>query len=259
MPDADAKGAVQASFGANAEKYVTSPTHARGNDLDLVVPWLDPKPDWIALDVATGAGHVAKALSPQVATVVAADLTVPMLATARRFLDGSGCRNVVYVAADAEALPFLDGAFDCVTCRIAAHHFPEPRRFVAEAARVLKPGGRMVLIDNVAPEDPSLATFFNELERMRDTSHVRAASPSEWRAWLAAAGLVERNAQMGRKKHDFPDWVGRTTTSPEQRAAVEAFALGASAAARQHFAIEVADGRVASWTADDLTLLAEKA
>jgi ubiquinone/menaquinone biosynthesis C-methylase UbiE len=255
---ADAKGAVQAQFGANAEKYVSSPTHARGDDLDLVVPWLQPQPAWIALDVATGGGHVAKALSPRVATVVAADLTVPMLAAARRHLDGAGCRNVVYVAADAEALPFLDGAFDCVTCRIAAHHFPDPRRFVAEAARVLRPGGRLLLIDNVAPEDPALGAFFNELERMRDPSHVYAATPAEWRSWLAAVGLVEKSARMGRKTHEFRQWVERTATSPEQIGAVEAFALAATAPAREHFAIQVEGGRMASWTADDLTLLAEK-
>jgi SAM-dependent methyltransferase len=258
MDGSDVKGAVRAQFGANAEKYVTSPTHARGDDLELVLPWLDPQPHWLALDVATGGGHVAKVLSPRVAAVVAADLTVPMLEAARRHLAGAGCRNVVYVAADAEALPFLDSAFDCVTCRIAAHHFPDPARFLGEAARVLRPGGRLLLIDNVAPEQADLARFFNELERLRDGSHVRAASPGEWRAWLADAGLLERRARMGRKTHPFRQWVERTATSAEQMAAVEAFILAAPPEARRHFAIEVADGRVASWTADDLAVLAEK-
>jgi SAM-dependent methyltransferase len=259
MAQADGKEAVRAQFGANADKYVTSATHARGSDLELVVPWLDPQPAWVALDVATGGGHVAKALSPRVAVVVAADLTAPMLAAARRHLEGAGCRNVIYLTADAESLPFLDEAFDCVTCRIAAHHFPDPSRFLAEAARVLKAGGRLLLIDNVAPEDGDLAAFFNELERMRDPSHVRCAPASQWRAWLAAAGLTERNARIGRKRHPFRDWVERTATSPEQMAAVEAYALAAPAAARAHFALEVTDGRVSAWTAYDLALLAEKA
>ncbi len=259
MAEADPKGAVRAQFGANAEKYVTSATHAQGSDLDLVVPWLDPQPNWVALDIATGGGHVAKALSPHVATVVAADLTAPMLAAARRHLEGAGCRNVLYVAADAEALPFLDAAFDCVTCRIAAHHFPDPQRFVAEVARVLKPGGRALLIDNVAPEEPELATFFNELEKMRDPSHVHCAPASQWRTWLSTHGLTERDARIGRKKHPFRDWVERTATSKEQMAAVEAYALAAPPAARECFAIETAEGRMVSWTAYDLTLLAEKA
>lgn len=249
---------VRAQFGRNAEKYVTSPTHAQGSDLDLVVPWLQPQPDWIVLDVATGGGHVAKALSPLVRLVVAADLTPEMLAAARNHLSGAGCGNVLYVRADAQALPFLDGSFHAVTCRIAPHHFPAPERFVAEAARVLRPGGHLLLIDNAAPEDPELGRFFNELEKMRDPSHVRCASASEWRAWLGAAGLRERAARMGRKRHPFRQWVERTGRTPEQIERIEAYVLAAPEAARRHFEVTVAGGHVVSWAADDFAVLAEK-
>src|SRR5690606_39820909 len=62
----------------------------------------------------------------------------------------------------AEDLPFADGSFDLVTCRIAPHHFADVQRAVHEVARVLRPGGLFLLIDSVAPEDPELDEFLNE-------------------------------------------------------------------------------------------------
>jgi SAM-dependent methyltransferase len=255
----DVKAAVQRQFGANADKYVRSPTHAAGADLELLVPWLQPARDWVVLDVATGGGHAAKAVAPHVACVVATDLTAPMLAAARRHLQDAGCRNVVYVRADAEDLPFPDAAFDAVTCRLAAHHFPQPRRFLAEAARVLRPGGCLLLIDNVAPDDPELAAFLNAVEHLRDPSHVRCATVAEWRAWLAECGLAERRARAGRKRHGFAEWVGRTAETPQQAAAVAERLRSASERARAHFAITLtATGEVEAWTADDWAVLAER-
>ncbi|BBP91069.1 hypothetical protein BsIDN1_46870 [Bacillus safensis] len=126
-------------MGENAEKYVTSQTHAKGADLDLIVEWTAPKESWIVLDIATGGGHTAKALAPYVNQVFATDLTKEMLshtslhlkAYPQIFLCSSGCRKP----------SFLDGTFDMVTCRIAAHHFPHPEQFAKEASRVLKSNG----------------------------------------------------------------------------------------------------------------------
>lgn len=118
------KETVKDQFARNAEKYVTSETHAKGDDLALMVEWMQPKGDWTVLDIATGGGHVTKHLSPHVAHIFATDLTREMLATAQRHLSRT-CENVWYMVADAEELPFLDQTFDVVTCRIAAHHFPK--------------------------------------------------------------------------------------------------------------------------------------
>lgn len=245
------KAKVQDVFGANAEKYVASEIHAKKSDLDQIVEWLQPQKEWKALDIATGGGHVAKALAGHVGMVYAADLTQRMLEAAKKHLEESGCENVMYVVADAELLPFLDGVFDVVTCRIAPHHFPHPEVFVSEAARVLKPGGRMILIDNVAPEDDDLAAYMNKVEQLRDRSHVRCAKVSEWKAWFAQAGLVEERSLQRRKHFTFPTWVLRTAEDEEQPAEVEAYVRSGGAKEHAYFEVKTEDGRVQSFEIDE--------
>lgn len=252
------KAAVCRTFARSAQEYVTSESHARGDDLALLLDWLDPSPSAEALDVATGGGHVARALASRVRRVVACDLTREMLAAARAHLEGAGAADVVYVVADAEDLPFLDGAFDIVTCRIAAHHFPRPDRFVAEAARVLRPGGAFLLIDNVVPEDAGVARFVNVLEKLRDESHVRCASVAEWRAWLADAGLVEERSRRRRKPIDFPSWVRRTATSAAQITEVERHLATASRATRDWLGVAVGEDGVTSFRLEEWMALYRK-
>ena len=167
------KARVRDQFGRTAQSYVSSQTHAHGSDLDRLLELAAPQPTDLALDVSTGGGHTALALAPHVGRVVASDLTPAMLAAARRFLTEQGITNVDYVIADAERLPFLDASFDLVTVRIAPHHYADVHAACRELARVLRPSGHLVLIDNVAPEDPELDAFMNDIERRRDPSHVR--------------------------------------------------------------------------------------
>ncbi|MDR6880002.1 class I SAM-dependent methyltransferase [Bacillus sp. 3255] len=208
---------VQEQFGKHADKYVTSDIHAKGDDLELLVNWLAPENTWHVLDIATGGGHVAKQLSGHVHHVIATDLTRPMLVAAANHLKQSQCDNVTYVVADAEQLPFLDHSFDAVTCRIAAHHFPHPHLFLQEAARALKPGGKFVLIDNVAPADAALGHFMNTFEAMRDTSHVRCLSVAEWQSLAEQAGLLVEKYVMNRKEYKFPTWVMRPPRAKRKR------------------------------------------
>ncbi|MED1951241.1 class I SAM-dependent methyltransferase [Brevibacillus centrosporus] len=255
--DKKIKEEVKQQFGANAEKYVTSQTHATGDDLSLLAPWLNPSSDWVFLDVATGGGHLTKKIAPRVGQVFATDLTGPMLAAARNHLKAH-CSNVFYVVADAEALPFLDDTFDAVGCRIAAHHFPNPQAFVQEVARVLRPGGKFVLIDNIAPEEEELDRFVNTLEKLRDTSHVRSYSRSEWREWIEQAGLAEGQSRIRKKTFPYATWVRRTTESEEQVAQVTAHITEAKAEAQTYFAVEKAGEEVVSIQVDEWMAMFEK-
>ncbi|WP_231514904.1 class I SAM-dependent methyltransferase [Oceanobacillus salinisoli] len=115
----------------------------------MLVDWLSPDLQMSVLDIATGGGHVAKTLSPFVQTVFATDLTKEMLAVTANYLHDY--KNIHYVIADAEDLPFLDQSFDIVTCRIAAHHFQDKERFIQGVKRVLKDDGKFLFIDNVTP------------------------------------------------------------------------------------------------------------
>lgn len=257
MDDEKIKQKVKDVFGKNAEKYVTSESHAKGQDLPLLVEWLQPQPSWIVLDIATGGGHVAKALSPYVATVYASDLTEKMLENTASHLNKE-CKNIFYIIADAENLPFLEGTFDAVTCRIAPHHFPNPRHFIEEVERVLKPGGKFLLIDNVAPEEEKLDNFMNKVEKLRDESHVSCLTISEWRGLFSAAGMHEVQSQNRKKTFQFPTWVATTATSQQQMEAVEQYIIKASEEIKSYFSVMINDHHVQSHQIDEWMVLCRK-
>ncbi len=199
---------VQEQFGANAAAYAGSVVHAKGASLGRLVDLAKPAEDWIALDVATGAGHTAFAFAPLVAEVVAADVTAQMLAQARRLARERNHANVLLETADAADLPHAEETFDLVTCRIAPHHFADIARFVSEAARVLRPGGLLAVADNIVPPGP-IGDYVNAFERLRDPSHRRCWSLEEWRASFADAGLRLMHTETLAKRLDFEFWAGR--------------------------------------------------
>lgn len=211
---------VSAQFGAAAAAYTTSPVHADPDALRQVVELAEPRPTDRALDIATGAGHTALALAPRVAEVVAYDMTQPMLRETARNAAARGLTNIVTQQGIAEALPFPDASFDIVTVRTAPHHFADIRAALREMARVAKPGARIVVVDSTAPEDADLDRQWNHIEKLRDPSHVRNHTPSEWRSMLADAGLrvtFEESSfalENGRPM-DFAAWVRRMNTPPE--------------------------------------------
>lgn len=207
---------VQERFGAFAQSYATSIPHAQGNSLARLVECVAPRSGWIAVDVATGAGHVALALASRVALVVASDLTPQMLGVARGLAEARGLRNVSLVNLRAEALPFADASVDLVTCRIAPHHFDDVRMFVMELARVLRPGGLFGLVDNVSPDrsvmdgdDDALAAAaleYNAMEKLRDPSHRHCLALAQWRSLVAEADLAERHVELLDKAMVFNSW-----------------------------------------------------
>lgn len=258
MNDELKKQAVQEQFGSHAQSYVTSVIHARGIDLGEMVSWLEPSRDDAALDIATGGGHVANALSPAVQQVVALDLTRPMLDVAQAHSRSLGLDNILYVIGDAEYLPFADASFELVTCRIAPHHFPHPQHFIREVVRVLKPFGRFALTDNVAPKDEEAARFLNEVEQMRDPSHVQDLPVSVWKEWLEQAGLTVVREKKWTKVFPFPEWVARTADVEEQRQAVEQLLLSAGEAFSAQFDIRIERGRVQSFVCEQWLALCQK-
>lgn len=252
------KERVRTAYSAAASAYVTSPTHAGGSDLGRLIDLVAPHAGEKALDISTGGGHVALALARRDARVTAVDLTPAMLAAAREHLRSEGVNTVSWVVGDAERLPFLDASFDIVTIRIAPHHYADVGASLREVARVLVPGGRLGLIDNIVPEDAHLADAMNDWERRRDPSHVRALPLSEWRALLAAAGLRITTLETGRKRHRFDEWAARTGMSPEDRQTLVDTML-ADRAAREAFAVEEEAGTVRAWSCEYVVLRAEKA
>lgn len=215
MNAADYKTLSREQYTKHAQGYVTSKAHAKAPELARLVEIAQPQPDWMVLDVATGGGHTALAFAPHVARVVATDLTPKMLETAEAHIAGQGATNVEFRLADAEDLPFDDGAFDLVTCRIAPHHFPDCARFVREGVKVLREGGLLLVQDHVLPDDEEAARAVDDFERLRDPSHNRAFSEGEWRFMFEDAGLDVDHTEQIVKRHAFIPWAERQGCTPE--------------------------------------------
>lgn len=249
---------VQRQFGDNAEKYVSSEEHSHGEDLQLAVKWLRPTSEDSALDVATGGGHMAKAIARHVKSLIVSDGTPDMLEAARHHLQDAGVQNAHYLVANAEALPLLDESFDIVTCRIAAHHFLRPDRFVAEVARVLRPNGRFLLVDNVVPDDEILADFMNLVETVRDPSHVQCLSIERWKSLFAANELKLAADRLAKKIHPFSSWLERMAPSNAHRFATTAMLLEAPEEVKTHFEIIVQNGGIQTFATDQWVALSVK-
>jgi ubiquinone/menaquinone biosynthesis C-methylase UbiE len=228
---------VREQFARMAQAYVTSASHARGADLPRLLELAQPRADQRFLDIATGAGHTLRTFAPRVRAALGVDATYEMLRAARGVLAGGGVQATL-VQADVAALPLPDGAMDLAACRIAAHHFPEPRLAFAEAHRVLRPGGTFLLVDNYAPEDPALDAFVNDLERVRDPSHAREHTLQGWRRLLEDVGFAAEIADRLDTRIELDDWLARAGTDRDRAARVRAMLAGASAETARAFAID---------------------
>lgn len=259
---ADVHRQVQEQFGATAAAYTRSAGHGDANALAFLVSLAAPQPEDVALDIATGAGHTALAFAPRLREVVAYDLTPAMLAETAKSAAQRGLANVVTQQGPAEELPFADDSFDIVTVRLASHHFADNPRAVREMARVARPGARILIVDNYGPEDPALDEQLQEIEKLRDASHVRSYTLSVWNQLLCDAALriereiTDRYSESARGMH-FSDWVTRSKTPPDRVAQLREIFRNASPALRQLLAIEI-DGDDIWFCLPQVTLLARK-
>ncbi len=158
------------------------------------------------LDVATGPGFIAMLFAERAKEVIGVDLTPAFLAKAQANSAERGLHNIRFREADVENLPFADGSFDIVTCHKALHHFSRALKALSEMHRVLKRSGRLVLGDSLSSDDPQIAARHNELERLRDPSHVEMYGPKKLQRLIEQAGFRTEKIQQFEDERDVESW-----------------------------------------------------
>ena len=190
--------------------------------LRLIVEAASPRPDDTLLDVACGPGLVVCAFAPQVRQATGIDLTPAMLEEARKAAAQRRLRNVALDRGDVYALPCEDGSFSIVIARYAFHHLLDPSAALREMARVCAPGGRILVVDAYAPEDPTQAAEYNRIERLRDPSHARALSLRELASLFSRCGLGQPWIIRYELPVELKDLLARAFPNPGDEAEIAA-------------------------------------
>jgi len=191
-PGKDKKAASRDYFDRHAASY------ERGGRFRAVqrpqveaLAWLGLRADDRLLDVGCGTGMAVRTAALGVARAVGLDLSPQMIAEARRL--AQGVAGAEFEVGDGEQLPFADAEFTAVLCTTSLHHYPQPARAIAEMARVLIPGGRVVIGD--PNRDRFSIRLLDGFCRRFQQSHVRILNSGELEAAIRGAGLVPAGFQ----------------------------------------------------------------
>jgi SAM-dependent methyltransferase len=178
-------------FTRQAVPFNTASTITNERALAMIVEAAEAGPDDTVLDVASGGGLIVCAFAPKVRHATGIDLTPAMLEQSRKLAGGKGIANVTWKQGDVTTLPFADASFSIVVTRYSFHHFLEPLAVFKEMVRVCRPGGRILVVDMYASEEPAKAAEWNKLEKLRDPSHVRCLSLTELKGLFGKVGLPQ--------------------------------------------------------------------
>jgi ubiquinone/menaquinone biosynthesis C-methylase UbiE len=212
--------ALQRRFAETAERMAAHQDARAAATQEQLRRFLAPTGAERALDVGTGAGAFALALAPLVREVVAVDVVPELLDQARL----RAPENVTLVEADARTLPFEAAAFDLAVTARTLHHAHRPELVVAEMTRVLRPGGTMLVVDQLAPVDPLAAIELNRFEQARDPSTTRILADVDLRGLFDANNLVLRSGEIVREDRDLDRYLDLAGCRGDERRRAHALA-----------------------------------
>jgi ubiquinone/menaquinone biosynthesis C-methylase UbiE len=216
------KDAVQKQFSRTVEAFSKIAVRDAPAVVEEKVAFAKPQQEDIVLDVACGPGTFVLAFAPKVRFSRGIDLTLEMLRQAHAFREERGISNVAFECGDAEQLPYPDRTFDLVTCQMSLHHVPKPILAVREMLRVLKPEGRLVVIDTLGPESDAKFELHNRIESLRDPSHVESLRLTTFLSMFEELGLETVRQSLKRRQRSFNHWMLRAGLEPKHKRYQEA-------------------------------------
>ncbi|HEV2726790.1 MAG TPA: class I SAM-dependent methyltransferase [Solirubrobacterales bacterium] len=212
---------IRAEFSQQTETFATAPalrTAAVLGELVELAP-ADSEARW--LEVACGPGMISRELAPRVGSVHGVDLTPAMVERGRADAAEAGLANLEFSVGDATALELEAAGFDGAITRFSFHHIPAPQRALAEMARVVRPGGWVVVGDHAANRDRDAYAWAEEIERLRDPSHWSCLTPEQLRAMGEEAGLELDLEKVVPLELDFQGWLERSSGGPVNAALID--------------------------------------
>lgn len=225
MPSDLHRDRILDQFTRQATPFSTASTITDAAALKMIIDAARPLGTDTMLDLACGGGIVVCAFAPHVRHATGIDLTPAMLDQADVLAKQKNTPNVTFRLGDATAVPFEDGSFDIVVTRFSMHHFPDPPAALREMRRVCAPGGRIVVVDMFASEQPEQAAVWNRLERLRDPSHVRCLSLTELKALFAKAELPAPDVSFYELRDTVRNLLARSFPNPgDERKITDMFA-----------------------------------
>jgi ubiquinone/menaquinone biosynthesis C-methylase UbiE len=209
--------AVRKQFAKTVEAFAKHAVRDAPEVVAEKVEFAKPQPTDLALDVACGPGAFVLALAPRVRFGRGIDLTEEMLRQARAFQRERQIANVCFDCGEAEQLPYPDATFDLVTCQCSIHHMPKPALAVKEMVRVMKPEGRLVIIDPLAPESDAKRELHNRIEALRDPSHTETLRLTTFLEMFEQHGLEIVRQTIKRRPRSFNHWMLRAGLEPRHK------------------------------------------
>jgi ubiquinone/menaquinone biosynthesis C-methylase UbiE len=217
--DRELKALVRDRFTKTAEVFGDYAVVSRVAEAESLARLVSAGPADLALDLACGPGTLALRFAKHVRWICALDFTPAILARARHKAAEEALLNKFsFAIGDAQVLPFADGSLDLAVTSYSLHHISDPERVVREMARIVKRGGRVGLIDILAPEDPKVRELNHRIEYIRDHSHSRSLTQPEFGALMNDAGLRITATDIREHPRTFDHWMhvaGWQPTDPE--------------------------------------------
>lgn len=204
MPDRDAGSGHRSTLQEEFERAAPTFAERTKGRFDPLSPlgFSRAQPGATVAEIGAGTGNFLTLFGPVASRLVAVDLTMGMLKEARE-----RDPRIDALQADGARLPLRTASLDLVMSAQAFHHIPHPVPVLTEMRRVVKPEGRVLIVDQAATESYEQIAFMNQLEILRDPSHATSRPPSAFRIMVRQAGLEIEDEKVVEAPNTFGQWM----------------------------------------------------